>query len=566
MLRALLALALTAFLAACDEPPEQAAVKGSAELKAHGKLFTKEVLTPLPGVHVAVGYGLANVIMIEGDDGVIIVDTLESRSRAAEALAALRKVSAKPVQAIILTHNHADHIYGAQVFAGGRDIPVYAHNSTSAHIDRIINVLVNTIYRRSMAMFGQLLPEGQVLNAGIGPDLKTVTQELALLRPTKTFDKRLDATIAGVKLQLRHAPGETDDQLLVWLPERKILLPGDNIYQTFPNLYTIRGTRHRDITQWVRSLDMMRDLGAEALIPSHTRPLVGRERIAETLTAYRDAMQYVLDQTVRGMNLGMGPEELVDFVHLPKHLAKHPWLVEHYGTVRWSVRAVFNGYLGWFSGDAVDLDPLPPGQRAQRLQAAFADGKPLADQARAALASGDYQWASELARHWLRIEPKSEAARETMAAALTAMAEGSGNPNARSWYLTQAQELRGTLVIGKPDPSLLPADMLDSLPIGPFMAGMSTRLKAEDALQTDLLARFEFTDEDRIFSMHIRRGVAALREVAVPDPDIHIRTTARTWKRIVTKQRNPALAYASDELAVTGGVVNVAKFLTLFER
>jgi alkyl sulfatase BDS1-like metallo-beta-lactamase superfamily hydrolase len=561
-------LGLGLLLGACDEAPKQSAAKGdaAAALKAHGKLFTKEVLTPVPGIHVAVGYGLANVIMIEGEDGVIIVDTLESRSRAAEALAALRQVSAKPVKAIILTHNHADHIYGAQVFAGGQDIPVYAHQSTSDHIDRIINVLVNSIYRRSMAMFGQLLPQGLVLNDGIGPDLKTVTEELALLRPSKTFEKRLDVTIAGVKLQLHHAPGETDDQLFVWLPRRKILLPGDNIYQTFPNLYTIRGTAHRDVMQWVRSLDKMRDLGAEVLVPSHTRPLVGGKQVAETLTAYRDGMQYVHDQTVRGMNLGLGPEQLVEFVYLPPHLAEHPWLAEHYGTVRWSVRAVFNGYLGWFSGDAVDLDPLSPGERARQLQAAFADSKSMAAQARAALSAGQYQWAAELSRYWRLNDPDAGEADEVMAAALTALGERSGNPNARNWYLTQAHELRGELEIGKPDPSVLPADMLDGLPIAPFMAGMSTRLKAEDALDTDLLARFEFSDEDRVFSMHIRRGVAALRETATPNPDIHIKTTARTWKRIVTKQRNPALAFASDEIDAEGGVAGIVKFLSLFER
>ena len=94
-------LGLGLLLVACDEAPKQRAAKGyAAALKAHGKLFAKEVLTPVPGIHVAVGYGLANVIMIEGDDGVIIVDTLESRSRATEALAALRKVSGKPVKAI----------------------------------------------------------------------------------------------------------------------------------------------------------------------------------------------------------------------------------------------------------------------------------------------------------------------------------------------------------------------------------------------------------------------------------------------------------------------------------
>ena len=90
------------------------------------------------------------------------------------------------------------------------------------------------------------------------------------------MDERLETTIAGIKLELVHAPGETEDQLFVWLPEKKVVLSGDNIYQTFPNLYTIRGTYYRDVQKWAASLDKIRALDAEFLVPSHTRPLSGR--------------------------------------------------------------------------------------------------------------------------------------------------------------------------------------------------------------------------------------------------------------------------------------------------
>ncbi len=557
-------------LAGCDsgeaEKSTDTTTGGASTLEAHSRLFERQVISPAAGIHVAVGYGLANSIMIEGDDGVIIVDNLESRTRAQAALVAFREITKKPVKAIVLTHNHPDHIYGSQVFAQRREVPVYAHRTTNAHINRIVNVLADVLYRRGMRMFGQLLPAGGVINAGIGPDLGFETQDMALRRPTHVFDDKLEIEVAGVRFELIHAPGETDDQIMVWLPERKILLPADNIYQTFPNLYTIRGTAHRDVMTWVESLDRMRALGPEVLVPAHTRPLVGGDKVAEVLTAYRDAIQFVHDQTVRGINGGLGPDQIVAAVRLPRHLAEHPWLAEHYGTVAWSVRAVYGGYLGWFDGDATTLEPLPPEERSRRLMAVFAAGRPLPDQARAALAAGKLQWAAELARHWLRAQPEAAEARELLARALRAKARDHGNPNARHWYLTQARELAGDLVIERPDPSALPDGMLDSLPIDGFLAGMTTRLKAEEALETDTRVRFDFADVGRSFTIHVRRGVAELREGGAGPTDIRIATTAATWKRIVTKKRNPALAYAADEIDIDGGPVAVVKFLALFER
>ena len=107
-----------------------------------------------------------------------------------------------------------------------------------------------------------------------------------------------------MKLELVHAPGETNDQLFVWLPEKRVLLPGDNFYRAFPNLDTIRGTLYRDVLQWVESLDRMRERRPEHLVPSHTRPLSGADAIHAALTDYRDAIQFVHDQTIRGINRG----------------------------------------------------------------------------------------------------------------------------------------------------------------------------------------------------------------------------------------------------------------------
>ena len=186
---------------------------------------------------------------------------------------------------------------------------------------------------------------------------------MGYIKPTITFEKELKLSISGIDIELYHAPGETNDQLFVWLPQKQALMPGDNLYKTFPNLYTIRGTTHRDVKGWVQSLDHMRSFNPEYLFPSHTRPLSGPE-VMDTLTLYRDAIQYVHDQTIRLMNKGYYPDQIIEMIQLPETVAKSPFVNEFYGTVRWSVKSIFNGYLGWFNGNISDLDPLSRAEEA----------------------------------------------------------------------------------------------------------------------------------------------------------------------------------------------------------
>jgi len=532
------------------------------ELAAHSALFEPAVLNPADGIYVAVGYALSNVILIEGDDGAVIVDTTEGRAAATEALAALRSVVDKPIEAIVLTHNHTDHVFGGQVFAEGRDVPVYAHEDTEAGIDRVVNVLRDALQVRSYRMFGTLLPAPP--NAGIGGRLRFDPADVALLRPTHTFSDSLSVSVAGIDLELVHAPGETDDQLFVWLPEQRALLPGDNIYQAFPNLYTIRGTPHRDLRDWYRSLDKMRDRQPAVLVPQHTRPVVGEAAVSEVLTAYRDAIQYVHDQTVRGINAGRTPDELAAEIRLPDHLAAHPWLQEHYGRVPWSVRSVYGGYIGWFDGDSAALEPLPPDERARRYVEAFAAGEPLPEQARAALAAGELSWAAELARLWQRAEPGSTEATVVLAAALEGLARGHINPNARNWYLTEALELRGEVVNEPTSPSLPPLDFIDSLPIAAFMEALPTRLRAEETLDADLVVAFTFTDIGEDWAIHVRRGVAEVRQRAVAAPDLRLTTTAVTWRRLVAGKVNRATTLAGSDVQVDGSVAELVRFLAWF--
>jgi alkyl sulfatase BDS1-like metallo-beta-lactamase superfamily hydrolase len=553
--------------------PEDAIAPGTehpalARLRAHAREFRPELIRVTDGVHVAVGEGLANSILIEGSDGAIVVDTMESAEAAARVLALFRGVTSKPVRAIVYTHYHPDHTFGAAVFAEGRPVEVIAHERTNALLDEVMDVVAPTIYPRSMRQFGTHLRADQLPNAGIGPRLDFVDgrNRIAVLRPTRSFAESLELEVAGVKLSLRHAPGETEDQLFVWLPDKRVLLPADNLYRSFPNLYAIRGTPYRDVRRWVASLDAMRALGAEHLVPSHTRPVSGAAQVARLLTDYRDAIQFVHDQTIRWMNAGLAPDEIVARVKLPPHLAANPWLAEHYGRVDWSVRSIHAGQVGWFDGNAANLFPLPPAERAKRLQALAGSGRTLAQEAERALAAGDLQWAAEAADLASRLAPDDAGPRGVRARALAALADRQESANARNYLLTAAGEAAGSIRIERRDPARTPVDLLHAFPIDAFMRGMPVRLRAEEALDVERTLGFEFTDVGRHFTLAVRRGVAEVREGRPERADARLATSADRWKEIAAGVRGLPAALATGDAKLEGSLIALATTLRLFRE
>ncbi len=552
-------------LLSCGAEPERddVAVVSPADLQAHGDEFRQRVETVADGVHVAIGYALANSIMIEGTDGVIIVDTTESLESARAIKAEFDKLTQKPVKAIIYTHNHADHIFGGPAFAGDDAPDVYSHALTSEKIEKVIGLLRPIIRKRSYRMFGLHLDETARTNAGIGPGLaQQKGSTVGLLRPTHTFDDRLDVTIAGITLQLMHAPGETEDQLLVWLPKRKILLSGDNFYKAFPNLYTIRGTTFRDPTKWVNSLDTMRYLEPEILIPSHTAPLIGKETIYAALTDYRDAIQYLHDQTVLGMNKGLTPDEVVEEIALPSHLRQSPYLKEFYGNINLCVRAIYSGYLGPFDGNPRNLRNLTARQRAGRI-ASLAGGEPaLRQQAADALAAGDTQWALELTDHLLWLAPKDHAVIDLRTRALTALAEVESNPNLRHYYLSAAHELAGN-----PNTPFFapPAEIAHKISLKTIFSVMPTTLDARKAAKVDKIVVFKFPDVNETFSVHIRRGVAEVQPFELPNADNTVTIDSVLFKEIVAQLASPIAAVRAGDMVIDGSAIDLAYFLQLFK-
>ena len=532
------------------------------DLIAHTSEFRKEVIEVTEGVHVAIGYALANAILVEGENSNIIIDTTGTIETAREVKALFDEINSNPIEAIIYTHNHGDHTYGATVFAEDSNPDIYAHDSTEEYLSRVIGIIRPIISSRSNRMFGNSLPKSEVENNGIGPFLEIGRdgRQPGLLYPTKTFSDKIKFEAGGVKIELFHAPGETNDQLFVWLPEKKALFPGDNFYKTFPNLYTIRGTPYRDLAGWVNSIDMMRYLQPEFLIPSHTRPLVGQDNINSILTTYRDGIQFVHDQTVRLMNLGLGPDDIAETLVLPKHLGDSPFLKEFYGSPEWSAKNVFSGYLGWFNGNPSSLKPLPQIVEAENFIKLAGDWDSLFSTAEEAYGNGEFQWSLQLTDYLLKSKPNDTQATLLRQSSLVALGNKESNPNSRYYYLSSAAELDKDY---QPNDILLPnIEAITKYPIESFMETLKVNVIPEKSLDKNIQLLFTFTNSTKSFSVFLRKGVLEVQPFMVSGSSVQVTSTEEDLKSVLSGVKSLPIALVNGTLKVNGSRTDLLSFFS----
>jgi alkyl sulfatase BDS1-like metallo-beta-lactamase superfamily hydrolase len=251
----------------------------------------------------------------------------------------------------------------------------------------------------------------------------------AKIEPTILFDDKYEFTLGGVKFEIYSTPGETYDHLTVWIPQYSAAFTGDNYYTSFPNIYTLRGTQPRWALDYVNSLNKVLALKPEIVLPSHGKPLIGAAEITRRLTQYRDAIQYVHDEVVKGMNAGKDVFTLMREIKLPRELE----VGENYGKLSWSIRGIYEGYVGYFDMNPATIYELPASSVYPDVVRLAGGADAVAKLAMEKVVAGRAVEALHLTDIAIAAEPNHRAALEARLKALEWLRDRCRNTNERGW-------------------------------------------------------------------------------------------------------------------------------------
>ncbi len=496
---------------------------GDAPETVHPSLWRQSRLAAIDGLFEVVegiyqvrGMDLSNTTFVEGDEGIVVIDTLLSVETGAAALALYRKHRGdRPVKAVVVTHSHADHFGGIRGFVTAEEVAsgavrVFAPEGFLEHAVSE-NVFAGTaMNRRAGYMYGAALPRGPhgAVGAGLGQAISTGT--VSLLAPTDTVTTTgHEETVDGVRMVFQMAPDtEAPSELLIHLPDFKALCTAEDATHNLHNLLTLRGALVRDPHGWATYLTETIDLfGAEVEVAfaSHHWPTWGNERVVEFLTTQRDLYAYLHDQTLRMLNRGLVGAEIAEEIVLPPAL-ENAWNARgYYGSVSHNVKAIYQRYLGWFDGNPAHLWEHPPVGRARRYVDAIGGVDAVVAQARAAFDAGDYRWAAELGNHAVFARPDHAEARGVLADTYEQLGYGSENGTWRGFYLSGATELRDGQ-FGTPTETTTPDAVAQLTPAMLFDA-LAIRVDGPRAWDETLTIDVLLTDTEERYRLRLANGV-----------------------------------------------------------
>lgn len=480
-----------------------------AQVNQHHGLF--EVVN---GVYQLRGIDLANITIVEGDEGIIVIDPLSFTETAKAALELYRAQRGnRPVTGLIYTHCHVDHYSGSRAIVDDdREIPVIAPDGF-LYEAAAENVFAGTaMTRRALYMYGPMLPPGPLghISAGLANALanggsSTLVPPNDLIRHTGET-----RTVDGVEMTFQMAPGtEAPAEFLIHLPQHRVLCAAEDLNHLMHNLYTLRGAQVRDAATWWKTLNETIQLfGAttDAVVGQHGWPRWGTDDVREYLENQRDLYKFIHDETLRLANHGSTPNEIAEVLRLPDALNRQWYSHGYYGSLSHNAKAVYQRYLGWYDSHPAHLNPLPPTEVGGLYVDFMGGAEAVVEKARAAFDDGNYRWVAEVLTHVVFSDPTNRDASLLQADALEQLGYQSENPTWRNEYLMGALELRhGVRDLGRID--LATADVFDAMTAEMIFDFAGIKLDAGKAADAKVEIVWTVTDHQARYLLELRHGV-----------------------------------------------------------
>lgn len=515
------------------------------------------------GIYQIRNLDLSNMTIIEGKDGITIVDPLVSAETAKIGLDLYYKHQGnKPVKAVIYTHSHVDHYGGvrgvideADVKAG--KIKVYAPEGfmEAAVAENIM--AGNVMSRRASYMYGNLLPADEKGQVGAGLGTTTSAGTVTLIAPTNIISKTgQKETIDGLTYEFLMAPGsEAPSEMLWYIEEKKAISAAEDATHTLHNTYSLRGAKIREPLPWSKYLNQVLSMWgdkAEIMFAQHHWPTWGNKEVSTLLKSQRDLYRYINDETLRLANMGYTRDEIAEQFKLPDTLA-NTWANRgYYGSISHNVKATYVLYLGWFDGNPATLNELTPTESAKKYVEFMGGADEVLKKAKASYDQGEYRWVAQVVKHVVFADPNNKAARELEADALEQLGYQAESGPWRNFYLTGAKELRSG-VTQLPTPNTASPDTVRAMSLDMFFDYLAVRLNGPKSGDAKAVLNFDFGDTGGKYKVELENGVLNhTANAEASNADTTIALSRDTLNNLILKQTTLDKAIAAGDVKVTG--------------
>ncbi len=522
----------------------------------------------VPGIYQIRGYDLAQMTLIAGKTGWIIIDPLTTPAPSKAGLALANKtLGDRPVVAVLFTHSHGDHFGGVNGVTSVSDIQagkvqiIAPHGFLAESIGESV-IAGTAMNRRVQFQFGTALSPSTTGHVGGGLGQKLSSGNVALLPPTRSISKDGETlTVDGITFEFMDA-GETEApaEFVFYLPQYKALHTAEVVTRTFHNVLTPRGALVRDTLKWSKVIDnMLAKYGAKSdvLLASHHWPTWGADNVQDALKNQRGLYRYVHDQTMRQANQGATMHEIAENIGEPDFAKTDFGVRDYYGTLNHNSKAVYQRYFGWWDANPALYHQLPPVEASTKYVAAMGGADKTLAVGEQAFADGDYRWAATIFNHLVFADGSNEVARKWLASTYEQLGFQTEAGTWRNIYLVGAKELReGNNV--KDSISTASAKVLNGIPAVDLFDALATRFNPSKMRSDGGIIQFIFPDRKEAVSVDLGKSVMFPRNGPHDAATARVTISRSDFTKLLLREVNALSLIETGAMEISGNTALMA--------